>query len=57
MIPRMLTRDEVAKLLRVSTTTIAREQKAGRIRAVMVGNRPVYLEEDILAYIEARHER
>lgn len=51
MLPKTYTQEEVAEALRVSVTTIYRERKAGRIRALMVRGKPVYTEEQVQAYM------
>ena len=52
--PRLLTPNEVAEQLRVSTMTVYRLIKSGDLRAVRVGKAYRLLEDDVDAYLEAR---
>jgi len=49
--PLLLTIPEVAGRLRVSTRTVRRLVKAGRIRPRYVGRRPLVTEREIEAYL------
>lgn len=52
----LLTLDEVAARLHVSTKTVRREIAAGRLRPVYVGRKPLVTEREFEAYIAARRK-
>jgi predicted site-specific integrase-resolvase len=51
MLPKTYTQREVADALKVSETTVRRERKAGKLKALMVRVKPVYTEEHIIQYM------
>ena len=51
----MLTPNEVAELLRVSTMTVYRLIKAGDLRAARIGKSYRLSEADVDAYLQARY--
>jgi excisionase family DNA binding protein len=52
--PRLLTPNEVAEQLRVSTMTVYRLIKSGELPAARISNSFRLREEDVDAYLEAR---
>jgi excisionase family DNA binding protein len=48
----VLTRDEVASLLKVHATTISRWAKSGIIRSHKIGGRRLFLESDVWSLFE-----
>jgi excisionase family DNA binding protein len=52
-VTELLTVPEVAVRLRCSTRTVRREIKAGRLRAIYVGDRPLVPDREVEAYISA----
>jgi excisionase family DNA binding protein len=52
--PRLLTPNEVAEQLRVSTMTVYRLIKAGDLRAARIGKSFRIREEDVDAYLQSR---
>lgn len=53
-VPKLLTIDEVARILRVHRATISRRINAGALSCVEVGSRRLILEKDLLSFIENR---
>jgi len=53
-LPRLYTEPELADYLGISTITLARYRKAGKIGCIMVGPTPKYTEHHITAYLEAQ---
>jgi hypothetical protein len=54
LIPRPLTEQQGAVALGVSTATLRRERKRGRISYTMIAGRPRYTAEHLAAYLKAR---
>jgi hypothetical protein len=53
LFPKKYTKEETAEITGMSVATLARERRAGRIRAYTPGKRKIYyLEPDIIAYME-----
>jgi excisionase family DNA binding protein len=52
--PRLLTPNEVAEQLRVSTMTVYRLIKAGDLRAARIGKSFRISEDDVDAYLQSR---
>jgi hypothetical protein len=53
-LPHLYTEPEVADYLGISTITLARYRKAGKIGCIMIGPTPKYTEHHITAYLEAQ---
>ncbi len=51
--PRLVTKDEVAEMLRCSPNQITRERLAGRLGFIKVGGRYFYAEDQVAAYVAA----
>ena len=55
--PELITRKEVAKLLRVSTKTVSRLSDTGQLKRHMVGKRAYrYLKSEVYDFIEVQQE-
>jgi len=50
-IPRLLTTQEVATLLRVHRNTVDSERKAGKLTCTRIGNRVLFTEGQVMDYI------
>lgn len=53
-LPDVLTRDEVAQLLRLRPSTVADLARRGDLRSVKFGRHRRYLREDVMTYINAQ---
>lgn len=54
---RLLTLDDVAARLHVSTRTVRREIKAGRLRVKKVGRKPLVTDREFEAYVSASERK
>ena len=52
--PRLLTRDEAARFLRVSISTLHRRVKDGDIPTIVLGGRTLFHQRDLEAFIDAQ---
>ena len=52
--PRLLTRDEAARFLRVSISTLHRRVKDGDIPTIVMGGRTLFRQSDLEAFIDAQ---
>lgn len=55
--PPLLTKQEAAKFLRVSTRTIDRFRALGKLRAVKVGAKALFRESDLQTVVNKHTER
>jgi len=54
---RILTVEEVARLLRVHPTTISRYARTGELRSYVLGSRRLFKEADVWSFFENREDR
>jgi len=54
---RILTVEEVARLLRVHPTTISRYARSGELRSYVLGSRRLFKEADVWSFFENREDR
>ena len=54
---RILTVEEVARLLRVHPTTISRYARSGELRSYVLGSRRLFKETDVWSFFENREDR
>jgi excisionase family DNA binding protein len=51
---KILTVQEVAKLLRIHRSTVSRYAMSGELKSYVIGNRRLFKETDVLAFFENR---
>ena len=51
---KTLTAEEVGKILKLTRTSVTVKAKAGEIPGMKIGNRWIFLEVDLLAYIRSQ---
>ena len=51
---RLLTREEVASILRIHASTVSRLVKSRELTALRIGKRPMFRSEDVKAFIDNR---
>jgi excisionase family DNA binding protein len=54
---RILTVEEVARLLRVHPTTISRYARSGELKSYVLGSRRLFKEDDVWSFFENRKDR
>ncbi|WP_416143560.1 helix-turn-helix domain-containing protein [Oxalobacter aliiformigenes] len=53
---KTLTAEEVGKILKLTRTSVTVKAKAGEIPGMKIGNRWIFLEVDLLAYIRSQYK-
>ena len=56
-IPRILTVQEVADILRIHRSTVSRYAMAGELKSYVIGNRRLFRNSDVWAFFENRVDR
>jgi excisionase family DNA binding protein len=51
---KILTIDEVAKLLRIHRTTVSRYSKSGELKSYLIGSRRLFKEIEVLSFFDNR---
>ena len=54
---KILTLEEVAKLLRLHKSTVCRYAKTGKLRSYLIGNRRLFKSDDVWAFFENQVDR